>query len=106
MLKIGLVGEAPGDTKSIKNLLEKQYPVDSYNFITLIHRVRGSELDNQKTKRFLRREFETQNPDIVIFIRDLDGLEHENDKITIRKKYFTKSNSVIDKFEKDIKGFE
>ena len=97
MLKIGLVGEAPSDTKSMKNLLEKQYPVKNYNFITLINRIRGSQLDNQKTKRILRREFETEKPNLVIFIRDLDGLSYEDDKIKIRKKYFTESNSVVDK---------
>lgn len=94
---IGLVGEAPNDTSSMKNLLEKRYTKGEYDFISLLDRIRGSNLDSQKTKRFLRIEFEAKKPDIVIFIRDLDGLSHENDKTKIRKQYFTQSNSVVNK---------
>ena len=39
-------------------------------------------------------------PDIVIFIRDLDGLETDTDfkeKKAKRQEYFTKSKSVVDK---------
>ena len=72
-MKIGLVGEAPADTLSIKNLLSKKYK--DLNFVELLkNKITGSSLENQKTKTELRIECITQRPDIVIFIRDLDGL--------------------------------
>lgn len=72
-MKVGLVGEAPADTQSIKNLLKKRY--SSFDFIELLkNKITGSSLENQKTKTELRIECITERPDIVIFIRDLDGL--------------------------------
>ncbi len=94
-MKIGLVGESPNDTSSIQNLLVKQFPHFEYQF--LLDRINGSQLDSQKTKRFLRREYEIKQPDIVIFIRDLDGILPSKEKMILRKSYFTESNSVVDK---------
>lgn len=72
-MKIGLIGEAPADTLSIKNLLSKKYK--DFTFVELLkNKITGSSLENQKTKTELRIECITQRPDIVIFIRDLDGL--------------------------------
>lgn len=98
-MKIGLVGEAPFDTKSIENLLCKRWS-EGFTYITLVKRIRGSQLDDQKTKNILRREYESQKPDIVIFIRDLDALDNNRDQIALRKTYFAEHNSVVDK-----KGF-
>lgn len=94
---IGLVGEAPNDTLSVKNLLVNRFPENKYTYITLLNRVNGDNLEYQKIKRWLRIEFETKKPDIVIFIRDLDGLAHEKDKIKKRKEYFSEFNSVVNK---------
>lgn len=96
-MKIGLVGEAPNDIQSIKNLLLKRYTDKKYEFVFMLQRINGSNLDSQKTKRFLRVEFETQKPDIVIFIRDLDAVLPNKTKIYERKHYFTSSNNVVDK---------
>jgi hypothetical protein len=96
-MKIGLVGEAPNDTQSIKNLLQKRYSVDKFEFVFMLQRINGSNLDSQKTKRFLRIEFEFQKPDIVIFIRDLDSVLPNKPKLYERKNYFTESNRVVDK---------
>jgi len=93
-MRIGLVGEAPNDTQSVKNLMQMEYKFD---FFFMLDRINGSKLDSQKTKRFLRIEYETKNPDIVIFIRDLDGLLSNRDQLNKRKLYFTNSNSVVDK---------
>jgi len=72
-MKIGLVGEAPQDTMAIKNLLQKRY-ID-FTFIELLkNKLTGALLENQKTKTELRIECSTHKPDIVVFIRDLDGL--------------------------------
>lgn len=96
-MKIGLVGEAPNDTQSIKNLLEKRYSSSEFIFVSMLQIINGSNLDSQKTKRFLRIEFETQKPDIVVFIRDLDATLPNKEKLYRRKNYFTSSNNVVDK---------
>lgn len=72
-MTIGLVGEAPNDTNAIKNLLSKQYSIPNYYFYPILDHIHGTQLDNPKTKRLLRIEYEFKKPDIVIFIRDLDG---------------------------------
>lgn len=94
-MNIGLVGEAPSDTSSIQNLLQRKY--SHVNYFTMLNGINGSMLDNQKTKRLLRIEYELTKPQVVVFIRDLDGLVNEQDKIDARKKYFSDFNSVVDK---------
>lgn len=93
-MKIGLVGEAPNDTQSVQNLLEKEYP---HEYFFLLNNINGSNLDNQKTKRLLRIEYQIEKPDLVIFIRDLDALEDDKTQLKLRKEYFTNFNSVVDK---------
>lgn len=94
-MRIGLVGEAPNDTQSIKNLLLKKYA--HLDFFFMLQRINGASLDSQKTKRFLRIEYEIEKPDIVIFIRDLDAVLPNKKKLYERKEYFTNFNSVVDK---------
>ena len=95
-MKIGLVGEAPNDTQAIKNLMKKRYRT-GYDFFFLLNNINGSDLDSQKIKRLLRKEYEIRKPDIIIFIRDLDSVIPNKQKVNERKRYFTNSNSVIDK---------
>ncbi|MCG9911068.1 MAG: DUF4276 family protein [Flavobacteriales bacterium] len=92
-MKIGLVGEAPSDTKAMKNLLNKRF--SHFTFETLIEDIRGSELDNQKTKHLLRASYIVKRPDYVIFIRDLDSLETDRKKILERNEYFNNSKSIV-----------
>lgn len=94
-MKIGLVGEAPNDTQSIKNLLEKRYLPLSYNFVFMLQISNGSQLDSNKTKRLLEIEYKTQKPDYVIFIRDLDSILPNKHKLDDRKEYFRTSNKRI-----------
>lgn len=99
MKRIGLVGEAPNDVDAIQGLLEKNFEGRA-EFFSLLRRIRGSELDHQGTLRRLRIEYEDTKPDIVIFIRDLDGLETDVDykeKKAIKQAYFTKCKSVVNK---------
>lgn len=95
-MRIGLVGEAPNDTQSIKYLLEKKYSSE-FEFFFMLERMNGSKLDAQKTKRFLRIEYERNNPDIVVFTRDLDSVLPNKKMLAERKLYFSESNSVVDK---------
>lgn len=96
-MKIGLVGEAPNDTQAIRNLLTKKYNSPEVEFSFLLNRIHGSQLDNQKTKRLLRLEYEDTRPNVVIFIRDLDSVLPNDEKMRERKEYFASSNSVVDK---------
>lgn len=94
-MKIGLVGEAPHDTNCISVLLNQIY--NDVLFFPLINHIRGSQLDQlQPTKRLLRLEYQYEKPDLVIFIRDLDGLINEQEKIRLRKEYFAEYRRVVD----------
>ena len=42
-------------------------------------------------------EYRLKKPDIVIFIRDLDGLKNNSTQVTLRKQYFTDFNSVVNR---------
>jgi len=96
-MKIGLVGEAPNDTLSIQNLLKKRYSSDEYEYVSMLDRINGSQLESQKTKRFLRIEYEIKRPDLIVFIRDLDSILPNREKLAQRKEYFRSFNSVVDK---------
>lgn len=95
MKKIGLVGEAPNDTKAFINLF-RNFKED-LEYFPLINDIHGSMLDNQKTKHILRKQFEIEKPDIVIFIRDLDSLESDEVQLHLRRGYFTDFNSVVNR---------
>lgn len=95
-MKIGLVGEAPHDTNSILNLLSRQPLFAAASFTALINDIHGSMLDNQKTKHILRKQFDNEKPDRIIFIRDLDSLEDNELALDLRKEYFLSFNSVVD----------
>lgn len=92
-MKIGLVGEAPSDTRAMQLLLNKKY--SHISFETLIEDIRGSELDNQKTKHLLRASYLVKKPDYVIFIRDLDALKSDRKKILERQEYFNRSKTIV-----------
>lgn len=87
-MKVGLVGEAPTDTKSIEVLLSKKY--QNITFVELLKNITGSGLENPKNKKMLRLECQTHKPDFIIFIRDLDGLmtKEYRDKRLQRQKYY------------------
>ena len=95
-MKIGLIGEAPNDTRAIQKLLSRKY--HQLEFVTLLNRINGSRLDNHKLiSRVLRLEYEIQNPDIILFIRDLDALEGNNYAKRKRKETFSYCNRIVDK---------
>jgi hypothetical protein len=96
MIRIGMIGENPTDTTCIASLLNKKYS-SGVSFFPLIKNVNGSSLDNPKIKRQLRREYEIEKPDLVLFIRDLDGLEHHYDLLNYRKNWFSDLKRVVDK---------
>ncbi|WP_133271527.1 hypothetical protein [Hymenobacter radiodurans] len=93
---IAVVGEAPSDTAAVIGLLVPLFNSD-YQFITLLDTITGSKLDEQKTKHLIRKEFDFEKPDIVIFCRDLDGLANERDKKLKMQTYFLDMNRIVRK---------
>lgn len=92
MLKVGLVGEDPHDTLSIKLLLLKSY--NNVRFYQLGKGIKGYQLDNPKTKRTIIVEKEDHKCNFIIYIRDLDGYCSEKTKVENKKKWFNELNKV------------
>lgn len=95
-MKIGLVGENPSDTNCIEILLKKEFD-EVFTYVHLVKNINGSNLEHQKTKHILRKEFESHRPDLVIFVRDLDTLRGDKNQWRKRKDYFIDFNGVVDK---------
>lgn len=94
MINIGLVGEDPNDTTSIKNLLSKKYS-KKVNFFPLANRIKGHQLDNPKIKKSLPIEFEDKECKFIIYIRDLDGFKSEKDKYSKKFKWFSELDACV-----------
>lgn len=94
MIRIGLVGEDPHDTSSIKNLLEKKYK-DKIHFFALVKRIKGWHLDTNKINKVLPIEFADKKCHFIIYIRDLDGFKSEKDKVKKRKEWFHTIDSLV-----------
>ena len=86
MKKVGLIGESPNDTQAILNLLRKKYQ-HKVHFVILLKRITGHQLDTDKFVRLLKKEWD-ESFDFIIYIRDLDDLETNKEKIEQRKNWF------------------
>lgn len=94
-IRVGLLGESPNDTKAIEALLKPRYG-ERVEFFTLLRNITGDMLEDAKTFRNLRKEYEFERPGLVIVIRDLDGLETKGAKWRQRQKYFRKVATVVE----------
>jgi hypothetical protein len=94
VIRIGLFGESPHDTAAIKVLLERRYggQIDCF---PLLRGIRGSLLDDAQILRSLRIEYQSEKPQIVIAIRDLDALEDDRGKVVERQQWFRRVNRVV-----------
>jgi len=90
--KIGLIGEDPNDTNSLKNLLLQKYE-GSISFVQLLKNQRGHQLENLRTKVALKIEFAEKKPNLLIVIRDADAIVTEAQKLTKRKDWY---KSLVD----------
>lgn len=91
MIKIGLVGEDPNDTSSIKNLLSQKFG-KKVKFLTLAKRVKGHHLDTPKIQKVIQLEYAGQKCNFIIFIRDLDGYSTDIEKVAHKTNWFKKLN--------------
>jgi hypothetical protein len=95
MKLVGIIGEHPHDTEAVANLLVQKF-ADIVHFKTLLREIHGSMLDSQKTKHLLRKAYENNQADVIVFVRDLDAFEDNREKKLERQTYFNESNKVID----------
>lgn len=97
-MKIALLGEYPTDSESVKNLFSRHYA--EAEFKTLLFGIHGSNLDdlNNQLRRLIRIEYEDYQPDLLIFIRDLDGLNNTTGRKKKRKlqSVFSKIKSIVE----------
>jgi hypothetical protein len=94
MIKIGIIGEDPNDTKSIQNLLSKRFS-KLITFKALIRNKKGYQLNNTRVKVALQIEFERYKPQYVLFIRDADGIITNKDKLRAAHNWFLSLNKVV-----------
>lgn len=94
MVRVGLVGEDPNDTSSIKNLLEKRYR-GKVHFQPLVKGIKGHQLDSPKIKKSLPIEFEDQKCNFIIYIRDLDAFKSQTDKLNAKIEWFRELDSAV-----------
>jgi len=94
MIKVGLVGEDPNDTLSIKNLLEKRYS-QRVQFIQLVRGIKAYNLDAGKIKRTLPIEFADKKCKWIVFIRDLDALKSNIEELDKRIKWFKELDALV-----------
>jgi hypothetical protein len=88
-IKIGIVSEnAKNDGQPIALLLERYFPAKA-NYVHFCESMNGSMLDTDKAFDLLKRECKKVQPDVVIFVRDLDSDTEQ----TLRNRYFQKCNN-------------
>jgi hypothetical protein len=74
-MRIGVIAENPNDFVAIAKLLKKQY--SDYEFFQLIKGFTGNQLDDKKNNIVLHtliNEVQLEQPDFLLYIRDLDDL--------------------------------
>jgi len=96
MIKVGLVGEDPNDTLSIKNLLEQRYKA-KVKFYQLAKRIKGFQLDNPKIRKSLPIEFADKKCKFIVYIRDLDAFKSEDTKLRAKVKWFKDLDAFVNK---------
>lgn len=99
-MRIAVMGERWSDDDAIVFLLGKRFPTHEFFRLLSDNDFSGSELDNTTNNNRIRREFELEQPDLVILSRDLDTTEQGADytnKIKYRKAFFTKFRRIFNR---------
>ena len=98
MIRIGVIGENKNDVEAVSGLLKQKFPNQFY-FQQLLPNINGSNLDDKNDNHLvikLRREFELEELDYVLYIRDLDAPIEDREKVKFRKKRFNRFARVVD----------
>jgi hypothetical protein len=102
-IKVGIVGEHPqNDCDALRHLLVPKAR-NGVQFIVITKQLHGSDLDDEQnggaSRKFLRLlEVEMEDEDLshVIFVRDLDGVLSEKNKVQVRDRWFNQANKTIE----------
>lgn len=94
MITVGLVGEDPTDTSSIKNLLIQRYK-GKVQFVPVIKSITGEQLNSEKFKRSLLSEFKKRKWEFAVVIRDLDAFKSQENKLQERLTWFKEISKII-----------
>lgn len=92
---VGLLGESPNDTDSLRVLLGRRYGA-RVRFVVISPEITGTQLDSPKFQHIVRANYRFQKPDLVVMTRDLDAPFSDRQKRAERLLFFRKLN----------KGFE
>ena len=92
--RVGLLGETPNDTTAIAGLLARRYG-ERVAFFTLVRGLTGDQLKDALGRKQIRREYQYERPDLVIFIRDLDALEADRPQYRARQQEFWAINALV-----------
>jgi hypothetical protein len=94
-IKIGIVGEHPENDAFAMSLLLKPVLTEGVFFSILQRNKRGSSLDSQRYAYELAAEFENEEVQHLIVIRDLDGFISQTDLVKKKEEWFDKINSKV-----------
>ncbi|MDQ3108771.1 MAG: DUF4276 family protein [Bacteroidota bacterium] len=86
MLRIGMIGESEYDRDALKTLLNKHY--ENLQFIPLLKRVNGTQLDQKRTLDLLEFELSSKKIDALIVQRDLDADVNDENKTGERAVFY------------------
>lgn len=93
MIKVGLIGEDPNDTKSLKLLLSKKYS-NKIRFSPLLRGIKGCQLDTNKVRNSVSVEMAKNKCDFTLFIRDLDGFASQDNLVSEKTAWFDDINKI------------
>lgn len=92
MIKVGVIGEDPYDTKAIINLLKKRHT--SVGFKQMGKKLTGCSLDSEKFFKTISLDMD-DTISVVICTRDLDGFDSQVEKLKARQAWFDRLNDVL-----------
>jgi len=89
MTRIGIVSENfHHDSQAVRALLTPEFK--TVQFIPVLKSINGTHLDRiEKVKDALTIAFKKKRLDFVLFVRDLDGLQSEQEKIEDKRNWFS-----------------
>jgi hypothetical protein len=96
MKRVGIIAENSNDYEAIKGLLAQTF--EEVEFCEILKGKNGSNLDDKNSNaivRLLDRQFRAEDLDFILYIRDLDGLIDEKEKINARKARFQRFKKTV-----------
>jgi len=94
VFSVGLIGENPNDSDALVALLKQRY-AGRFTFTYLGKHRTGDQLNNPKMLRVIRQEFDAKQPQLIVYIRDLDALASSNLNWRERHDEFAKIKSIV-----------